>query len=74
MFLIEACCFAFCKLKSSPIEELGEGTHNFLNWQKTDHYSIPTFKRITFDFLNARDAFRNLKVMKISFIDIVPSL
>jgi len=37
-------------------------------------YSLSTFKRVTFDFLNARAAFRNLKVMKISFVNIVPSL
>ena len=36
--------------------------------------ALSTFKRVTFDFLNARAAFRNLKVMKISFVNIVPSL
>ena len=32
MFLIEACCFAFCKLNSSPIDELGEGAHESKWW------------------------------------------
>ena len=32
MFLIEACCFTFCKLNSSPIDELGEGAHESRWW------------------------------------------
>ena len=32
MFLIEACCFAFCKLNSLPIDELGEGAYESGWW------------------------------------------
>ena len=37
-------------------------------------YSLSTCKRVTFDFLHARAAFRSLKVMKVSFVNIVPSV
>ena len=28
VFLLQACCFTFCKLNSSPIDEVGEGHHH----------------------------------------------